>query len=147
MTNRFRILTLFFCLFPVIATAEIYKWVDEQGQVHYSQNRPVDQQVETIKGPSKVDTEAAQKALQERRDKLNAIDEERAEENKKAAEAEKQAQANKERCNAALEAMARLRSQNRMQYINEEGERAFMTEEQRQQRLEEAQKAVEESCQ
>lgn len=146
MANRFLVFTLFFCLFPAVAAAEIYKWVDEQGQVHYGQSPPADQQAETVKGPPGVDTEGARKALQERRDKLKELDEQRAERKKAAMEAEQQAQARKERCNAARESLAQLRTQNRVQYINEDGERAFLSEEQRQQRLDEAQKAVEESC-
>ena len=42
-------LTLLFI--SVTATAEIYKWTDEKGQVHYSERAPADQKTEIIPPP------------------------------------------------------------------------------------------------
>ena len=45
------------CLFLLLSTmsmmgyADVYKWVDDQGQIHYSQIAPIGQQTEMIKAP------------------------------------------------------------------------------------------------
>lgn len=38
-------------LFATSASAGLYKWVDEEGNVHYSQKRPIDKQYERLKAP------------------------------------------------------------------------------------------------
>lgn len=70
--------------------AQMYKWVDEQGNVHYTQERPPPGiKGESIKPPPPVDSEAAQQALDARQEFLNEAGEARskgAEEAKLAAE-------------------------------------------------------------
>lgn len=59
--------------------AEMYKWVDENGNVHYTQERPPPGvQGQTIKPPPTVDSEAAQKQLESRQELLNESREGRA---------------------------------------------------------------------
>jgi len=38
-------------LLTAIAFAGLYKWVDDEGNVHYSQKRPANQQFERLKAP------------------------------------------------------------------------------------------------
>ena len=38
-------------LFATSASAGMYKWVDEDGNVHYSQKRPLDKQYKRLKAP------------------------------------------------------------------------------------------------
>lgn len=38
-------------LFATSASAGMYKWVDEDGNVHYSQKRPLDKQYKKLKAP------------------------------------------------------------------------------------------------
>lgn len=38
-------------LFATSASAGLYKWVDEDGNVHYSQKRPIDKKFKSIKAP------------------------------------------------------------------------------------------------
>jgi len=58
-------LTLLFI--SVAASAEIYKWTDEKGQVHYSERAPADQKIEIIPPPPPPaeDPETAQKRVDE----------------------------------------------------------------------------------
>ncbi|MDZ7737239.1 MAG: DUF4124 domain-containing protein [Gammaproteobacteria bacterium] len=147
MSLRPKFLMLLLCLLPFAAAGEIYKWVDEDGTVHYGQSPPPDQQAETVKPPPSVDTEGAQKSLQEQREKLREMDEQRAERKKTAAEAEQEAAAMKERCEAAKRVLEQLRTQNRLQVTNEGGERTYMTPEQREEREKKAREMMEKNCQ
>ena len=67
--------------------AGIYKWVDEDGQVHYSQRPPADTQAEQLKGapPPADDPEAVRGDLQRQ---LDALDEQRAQRDEAFAEAD-----------------------------------------------------------
>ena len=77
--------TIFFAIHSLIfwfavgnCYAEMYKWVDADGQAHYSEKPPAgDVKVTTIKAPPKVDTEKALKELEEHENKHKGIDEER----------------------------------------------------------------------
>jgi len=147
MSIRLNLFMLLFCLLPLTVAGEIYKWVDEDGTVHYDQSPPPDQQAETVKPPPSVDTEGAQKSLQKQREKLQEIDEQRTERKKTAAEAEQEAAAMKERCEAAKRVLEQLRTQNRLQVTNEQGERSYLTPEQMAERKKKAQEMVEKNCQ
>lgn len=39
-------------IFASSASAGLYKWVDDEGNMHYSQKRPADQQFERLKAPA-----------------------------------------------------------------------------------------------
>lgn len=39
-------------IFTSSAFAGLYKWVDDEGNVHYSQKRPIDQQYKRLKAPN-----------------------------------------------------------------------------------------------
>ena len=45
----------FFVLYSEDATADIYKWVDEEGNVHYSDNPPQNAETERVQLPSTPD--------------------------------------------------------------------------------------------
>ncbi|MBI1732943.1 MAG: DUF4124 domain-containing protein, partial [Gammaproteobacteria bacterium] len=81
-----------FCLAALAlpAGAEMYKWVDENGNVHYTQERPPPGiEGQAIKPPPEVDTESARKQLESRQKLLNDAQDARAksaDETRKAAE-------------------------------------------------------------
>lgn len=52
---------LFAAASPVLA--EMYKWRDAEGQVHYSESPPPGRPAETIKPPPKIDSTKAREAL------------------------------------------------------------------------------------
>ena len=144
-------LVTFLCclLLPLAATGEIYKWKDAEGNVHYSSKVPADQQAETVKPPPSADTEAAQKSLQKSRETLQPPEEQNKDNDKKktAAEREPDPAEKRKRCEAAKKALEQLRTANRLQYINEDGERAYMTPEQRAEREKKAQELMKKNCQ
>ena len=127
-----------------LATA--YKWVDEDGNTHYTQTPPPgDTPGEAINRPSRVDTEAAQgeiRALTERADKLRAERAEKAEQRQKklAQEAERQA-----RCQQARASQAGY-ERPRVNEVMVDGSRRIMGEEERQAGLARAKTLVSKFC-
>jgi hypothetical protein len=127
--------------------AEMYKWVDEQGVTHYSQQKPpagVD--VNTVKPPPKVDTESAVRALEQKQQQFK----ERGEaEDKKAAAAQKAQQEMALKKSNCEKAKARVTSTQRprVNTVDAEGNSVRLGEAERQKRLDEARKALKEHCQ
>ena len=127
-----------------LATA--YKWVDEDGNTHYTQTPPPgDTPGEAINRPPKVDTKAAQdeiKALTERADKLQADRAEKAEQRQKklAQEAERAT-----RCQQARASRASY-ERPRVNEVMADGSRRVMGEEERQAGLARAKDLVSKFC-
>lgn len=139
---------LAFALATASVSAEIYKWV-EDGTVHYGNTPPAGQQAESVKtpaGPPKARTETAREALDERIEQDEEWREQEADKQEQARGADQLQEARKQNCDNARKALQQLENSRRLQYINDEGERAFLTEKQRQQRMDEARKLVQENC-
>ena len=127
-----------------LATA--YKWVDEDGNTHYTQTPPPgDTRGEVINRPRKVDTEAARgeiKALTERADKLQAARAEKAEQRQKklAQEAERATLCQQARASQASYERPRVNE------VMADGSRRAMGEEERQAGLARARTLVSKFC-
>ena len=127
-----------------LATA--YKWVDEDGNTHYTQTPPPgDTPGEAINRPPRVDTEAAQgkiKALTERADKLQAERVEKAEQRQKklAQEAERATLCQQARASQASYERPRVNE------VMADGSRRAMGEEERQAGLARAKTLVSKFC-
>ena len=146
--HRFNVLLalIVLCTTPQSVLARMYKWVDEDGNTHYTQSPPPgDIQAEEINPPPEVDTEAAQKQLEAQRkqaDKLQTDREKRAE----LAEKEKKIAAEKEaRCQAAKASQASF-ERPRVNYVDDDGSRRIMGEEERLAGLARAKEQVKEAC-
>lgn len=134
----------------VPAAADLYKWTDGKGQVHYADQPPVGQETQRI-GPSsnprrEAEAEAARRALA---DKISQSKQQRqqeqAAEDKKQSEAEKQRK-KEETCRLARERLAVLQHNGPIARVNDRGERYYLDEAQRQSEAAAAQKRVEEVC-
>lgn len=127
--------------------AEMYKWVDADGQTHYSAKPPAgDIEVSTIKPPPKVDTERALKELEERNNRLKGFEEER---NKKAEDKSmaKEDQANNQaNCDLAKDKLSRVINNPRVYSKDEDGNRYKVAEEERQAKIAEARTMISEYC-
>jgi hypothetical protein len=132
------------------ALADLYRWTDDKGQVHYSDRAPAGQQSQRI-GPSsnprqEMEAEAARRALA---DKVSQAKQQRQQE--QAAEEKKQAEAEKQRkkeelCRQARERLAVLRHTGPVARVNDRGERYYLDESQKQSEAADAQRRVEELC-
>lgn len=153
MNNCLACLVAAFCLFiTCVADAAIYRWVDEQGRVHYGQHAPTDQ-AEQLDIP---DTEPAaqppdlqqleQERGEQRRKLLETYQEER--EMKRQA-AEKRAQEQQQRqknCVTARNRLAKYQRSNAIYETLEDGSRRFLSQAERDDELEQMRQAVQHWC-
>lgn len=138
---------LIFFLSPAALAAGVYKWVDEQGKVHYG-DRPGNSNASKIAVPAS--PPPTDKSLSERnakRDKLlQAMEEERKLKEEDSRKAKLKADERKQQC---IEAQDKLRRYQESQYIYrpaEGGERIIYSEDERKRATDDAQKAVQEWC-
>jgi len=128
--------------------AKLYKWVDEDGNVTYSQQRPPNQQAETIRLRSST---LSSEGAEERLDRLN----EQANEQQKDRDfAENSASATRERdermannCKIARENMRILRTTSRIQAKDSNGEPYFLDDDGIQSKIAETQRQIDNNCQ
>ena len=136
---------LLVALLPAIAGAQAYRWVDEKGQVHYSQVPPPGRNAQPV-GP------APPPAAAPNQDSLNqSLNQAREAEPGKRAEAERAAQAQQQveaQCRQAREQLAYMEAKTarRLGTTDEKGNVSRVTEEEFQARRAELQQVISERC-
>lgn len=129
-----------------LALAGTYKWVDEEGNVQYTQTPPpAGIAAETIKPPPKVDTEKAVKELEAQEEEAAKLRQNRLDEAEKEAQANQELELQKKNCEMAR---ARLASyeQPMVKFVQEDGTRVRATEEERQAEIAKSQEMIKEWC-
>ena len=136
------------CLCMLIQTpsfAGVYKWVDENGQVHYGE-QPVGADAEKVKIRHNETTKPrAMKKTQDGTGK-DGDKEKTAEVEPEMKEVPVPIKEKRKLCNEAKSDIASINSRGRMREINSKGEYMYLTEEQKQQRLSAAKKKQSEYC-
>lgn len=125
---------------------KIYKWVDENGQIHYSSTKPVNQEVETVKvrkGP-KVTAKTATNASDENQQSPTEDDEAEAAAKKQLAAVD--VVNRKKQCDLARDNYNALNASIRVVRTNEKGEKVRMSDEERVSALATAQKGIDQYC-
>jgi hypothetical protein len=141
---------LFFLLLliPLAAQAEIVKWVDDKGEIHYSDQPPANarksQSLNIKNQPSASSPE--RKSLPEQDMEFRQRRMEAEDADKKAAEEKKQAEIAKQNCAAARGNLKMLQDGMRLTKYNEKGERVFLDDAERAKAIDEAQRAVSDWC-
>jgi len=130
---------------PMLAAGEVYRWVDDRGQVHYSQVPPTGRDAQPIGPPAAPQAAPNQDALNQ------SLKDAAAAEPKKKAEADRiaQNQANlEEYCKQLREQVAYLdaKTSRRLGTTDEQGNVSRVTEEQFQERRNELLQKISESC-
>ena len=129
------------------AEAKLYKWVDDNGNVTYSQQKPPDRKAQTLelKGVESPDPEAAEKLEQLKdREQSRRKDREFAKEQTDAAKA-REARL-KQNCEIARQNVRILKDSPRVQDKDESGEAYFLDDAQRKSRLQQAEQQVKDYC-
>jgi hypothetical protein len=132
--------------------AGIIKWVDDQGQVHYSDQVPPPGTLpKTLREDSKPQDSAssspsAPKTLAEREAELKKEKAEQQSAAEKAAQQKAALEALKTNCATAQDNLRSLQSGVRIMEINGNGERTYIDDAQRQQRIEKAQQDISNYC-
>lgn len=146
-----RQICLFFFLaaVPALVSADVYKWVDEQGQTHYSQTPPMEQQAEMIKAPpppARLPEEAQQEVDQLIEQQTSARKEQQklADDQKKNAD---QQQILAENCETAKSNLQQYQDNPGRRSTTEDGTITRLKEEERQQKIKDFQADIKEYCQ
>ena len=128
-------------LLTLAAPAEIYKWVDDEGKVHYGEKPPnttTDKAVETIKIKDDVDTSDNQRANEAFKKKSKSLDENR-KKRKKEKLAKKKKAGDQAKMKKTCEAAKKLLAGYQMPRVAlvEGGEYTWLNEEQQQAKIKE----------
>lgn len=135
------------------AQAAISKWVDKDGRIHYSDHPPpsgVKQQ--TLRSDSDtavvsgVSAPATPKTLAEREAELKKAQKAKKEAADREAQQKAAAEAKQANCETSRQNLRGLQDGMRMMEINASGERSYLSDEQRQQRLAKSQQDVNTYC-
>ena len=154
-----KILLILLTLVSASALAGLHKWVDADGKVHYSdQPPPANVKATTLRSTSSAkdsasesgaaasSAPAAPKTIAEREAELKKAQQAEKESADKAARKQAEAEAIKENCIAARKSLSILQEGVRMAEIDDKGERFYLNDEQRQQRIARAQQDVSTYC-
>jgi uncharacterized protein DUF4124 len=138
--------------FAAAASAQQYKWVDQDGKVRYGDVPPPGASATRIKPPSAGAPAAAAEA---KKDGGKALTPEQAfrkrqedaqKEQQDQAKADQHAQAKRENCTRAQDALRSLESGQRIARTDAQGERYFLEDAQVAQETAKARQAVQQSC-
>lgn len=138
--------------------AELSKWVDADGKVHYSdQPPPANVKAKTLRvtsdaapmsasGVAAASAPAAPKTIAEREAELKKAQQAKKDAADKAAKEQEKIEADKAHCDAAQQYLRTLQDGMRIAEIDAKGERSYLGDEQRRQRIEKAQQDVKAYC-
>ncbi len=131
------------------AQADLYKWTDAQGKVHYS-DQPPTVNAQAIKSGAAGQAEATTEATRSLDAKDQAFQKRREEAEKARAKAEKEAEEariKRENCTKARNNLSTLQNMPRVYTTNAAGQRVYMDDTARASALANSQKAVSDFCQ
>ncbi len=130
---------------PVLA--EMYKWRDAEGQVHYSESPPPGQPVETIKPPPKVDSTKAREALDKEIGKFDIRADERHDQEEEARKKAAEDKDNQVACQEARRQARSLADKPRSYRTESDGTRVTQTDEEHQASIANTRAWIAEHCQ
>lgn len=141
------------CLLPCLMGASVYRWVDENGVVNYTQLKPEGVDAELVSADTgrrvvsnprpaaeTIGRQDAPPLTEKQQDMLSDL---------QAAERERQAEIARVReanCEAAHDQLRQLTSRGRIRVVGNDGVERVMPDEERQQRIADAQRAVAANC-
>lgn len=133
---------------PFISSAAIYKWVDEEGNVNYSQEKPKETKSERMKvdtAPS-IDRSTYKKPstkTKEQTTEKTSPDTKDAEKDKKKG---KSAKNNDSGCKAAKANLNTMRNSGRVRQKDKDGNVSYMSDEQKQARMKQEMDYIKNNC-
>ena len=145
---------IIFYLVAVSVHAEIFKWVDENGTVHYgdkptagSQTIDVRQHKKSVKPSISSDSDEEELTREEKRQRvIDMLEEDRLAKNE-ARQKKKNEQAKKRRkCNSMKDYQKRAKNAGRMYQLDKDGNRVYMSQNQKSKSEQKLQKRIKKSC-
>lgn len=141
------------------AFAGLHKWVDAKGKVHYSdQPPPANAEATTLRSTSSAEDSASEsgaaassapaapKTIAEREAELRKAQQAKKEAADMAAQQQAEADARKASCAAARQSLRTMQEGLRIVEIDASGERSYLGDEQRRQRMDKAQQDISTNC-
>jgi lysyl-tRNA synthetase class II len=120
-----------YLLCTTASAAEVYKWEDDQGQVHYGRKPPDDGAAAIEIKPYHETDQATLKRIEKNKKLLRIFEEERQISKQEAMEARKEEEERRKQCIRAKKALENLNFSGRLYRLNENGEKVFLSEEER----------------
>jgi hypothetical protein len=146
-------LAIFLLLISFNSHAALHKWVDEEGKVHYSDTAaPPSVKSQTLRqsAPAEANsssTAAAPKSLADLEAEQRRAEKEKSDAAQKAAKEQEQAAIRKKSCDDARNYLSGLENSPRVVTYDAQGERSYLDDNERQQRIEETRKTISNNCQ
>ncbi len=146
-TSLALLLTLMLASFTALQ-AQPYKWVDEDGNVTYSQQKPPDVKAKTVKlrGVESVSSEQARERLDSLSDKAKTTRKDREFQATAISESQLRDKRLKENCESARQNLRILTAGSRVKSTDPEAGGGFMSDEQRAEQIEQARTNIENNC-
>lgn len=131
-----------------LAQAAMYKWVDEDGNVHYGQRPPAGRPYERMRPAPRPSTppEQADTRLEQLRRQIEEAGRAREEADRKAAAQQAEAARRRQNCAIARRNLANLEMGGRKKLVGPDGVAYFPTPEEIEAKKAAARKAIEENC-
>jgi hypothetical protein len=133
---------------PAADTQEIYKWTDDQGEVHYTQSPPPGHKAEILHGapPPAQSPEILHNNLQKQVDTTEQQNKEQLQGAKDAKQWVEIQKIRRSNCETAHKNLTNLNRGGKVRYVGANGEVMHMSEEERQKRIDETNKQIKENC-
>ena len=135
-------------LITLSVSAEIYKWVDDEGKVHYGEKPPstiTDDGIKTIKFKDNVDTQSANEALKKKSKSLNKLGKKRKKEKEDAAAEKDRLAKYKVHCEKAKKNLANYKFP-KVSIKEDDGSVRALAEEERQLGIKKSEEIVKQVC-
>jgi hypothetical protein len=150
---KIQILALVSLLWVSSAQAEVYRWVDEKGQVHFSDQVPEQGQAEALdlpesekQAPTQSDAAFAEEQRLRQQRVTQVLEEERLAKEKAKAEKQAKIEERKKQCAKFSTRLSYYQPGTQFYEENEDGTRTYMSGEESDKYLEELKKKYEENC-
>jgi hypothetical protein len=133
---------------PAADSQNMYKWTDDQGEVHYTQFPPPGRKTEKMQPPPPP-AESPNASGNDLQQQLDAVEQQNQEQLQGAKDAQQWAQIQKIRrdnCKTAKQNLVNLQRGGNVRYMGPNGEVIRLTEEDRQKRIDEANAQIKENC-
>ena len=127
-----KILLLIVFMMPLVVHASVYKWVDENGKVHYGDQPQASQPTvemkidETAPAPSFSDDALSREEKRERL--LQSMEEDRLEKQEKREKQKAENEKNRQKCNRYRDRMRHYKRANALYKLDKEGNRVYMSD-------------------
>ena len=128
------------------AQAEVYKWTDEHGRVHYS-DQPREQDAQSIALPQHTtQTDIGRSRSETRQKLLQAIEEDKLEKQEQLRKQKQQARYRRKQCLLLRDKLRHMNRAGGVYRLNNKGERVFLSAEQRKNSVARLKKQISKTC-